>query len=539
MNARAGRALIWSVAGTDSGGGAGLAADQRAAQAWGVHLGALVAAVTAQNSRRVADVHSVPLSVLQAQWDALAQDMPPAAIKTGLLPTAAHIELVARGIDRLRERAPVALVVDPVLRASSGQGFADESALEAYRQWLLPRASLVTPNRAEAAILCGLAPAAAPDVPAMAQRLRALGAHAVCITGGDANPAGQDAELAQDWVDTPLAQAWLALPRQHAPHNHGTGCTFATSAACALALGFASADALVLAKMCTTLALRQGYAAGAGPGPVLAQAGFAIDPSLMPVMSWDTQALLAWPHVGARAWSTRTGLYAIVDRAARVQAVLDAGVRTVQLRIKQAQVCASTDALDLAQEIAQAVQACTQAGAQLIVNDHWRQASLAGAKMVHLGQEDVLALGPAGRAELQASGLSLGLSSHSLWELCRARALQPAYVACGPVWPTLTKAMPWRAQGLHNLRWWQAMAGLPVVAIGGILQAEQVAQAAACGVSAVCVVRGLGEQPQAVVPALAQALAQGWRRHAEQAQASPPGDGPGAAPELPLPSLDA
>jgi thiamine-phosphate diphosphorylase len=180
------------------------------------------------------------------------------------------------------------------------------------------------------------------------------------------------------------------------------------------------------------------------------------------------------------------GLYAIVDSAERVRQVVQAGVKTVQLRIK------APDAAALRASIAQALDACRAAGATLVVNDHWRLAAELGAPAAHLGQEDLLALGDAGRGALAASGLRLGISSHSLWELCRARTLAPWYVACGPVWPTLTKAMPWRPQGLDNLAWWVRMAGAPVVAIGGILDHAQAEQAAQSGAAGVCVVRGLG-----------------------------------------------
>jgi hydroxymethylpyrimidine kinase/phosphomethylpyrimidine kinase/thiamine-phosphate diphosphorylase len=181
----------------------------------------------------------------------------------------------------------------------------------------------------------------------------------------------------------------------------------------------------------------------------------------------------------------------------------------VQLRIKTPAEpdTAWRDGLQAA--VTRSVRACRAAGAEFFVNDHWELAYALGAHGVHLGQEDMLALGDAGRQALAASGLKLGISSHSLWELCRARAASPRYIACGPVWPTLTKVMPWQPQGLANLRWWQHMAGAPVVAIGGILCAEQVRDAASCGVDGVCVVRALGEQPAAAVPAFQAALACG------------------------------
>jgi len=510
--------IVWSVAGTDSGGGAGLAADLRAADALGVHLCTVVAAVTAQNSQAVHQVQAVPPAWLDQQLAALADDMPPRAIKTGLLGSADNVRVLVRWLDRLRQRQPVALVVDPVLRASTGAALADDALRAAYRELLLPRASVITPNRAEAAALLGH-PAALSDgpgaVPAWAQALRGWGAEAVCITGGDA-----DGALASDWLATPQAQGWLSLPRLPVRHHHGTGCTFASALAAALALGHGAADAAVLAKLATAGALRAGRPAGAGAGPVRAAAGFARPPALLPQLSLDDQPP-QWADRPATA-AAAPGLYAIVDSAERVAAVLAAGADTVQLRIKQ-----GPPAL-LRQEIAAAVASARRAGRPLFVNDHAALAMACGAHGVHLGQEDLLALAPAERARLRASGLALGLSSHSLWELCRAAAWQPAYLACGPVWPTTTKQMPWQAQGLDNLGWWCALSPAPVVAIGGLLQPDQVAAVAEAGAAGACVVRGLGQQPANTLPALAAA----WQRGRAAALHRPL-----PAPPLPHPCL--
>lgn len=480
--------LIWSIAGTDSGGGAGLAADQRAADAFGVHLCPVVAAVTAQHSRAVTRIEAVAPAMLDAQLQALASDMPPRVVKTGLLGGAEQVKLVARWILRLRETALVALVVDPVLGASTGASFADAATLAAYRDELLPLATVITPNRREALALLGEAGSDdANSLPELASRLRAHGVGAVCITGGDS--ADVDGHVL-DWLDSAHATGWLASPRIDTAHNHGTGCTFASSVAAALSLGFVAADAAVLAKMATTHALTQAHAAGAGVGPVKAGPGFATQPSLLPWLSWDEAPGFAAPRAsGAR----NLGLYALVDSAERAQQVLATGIRTLQLRIKTPARPDAAWQAALRHEVHRCVQTCRAAGAALVVNDHWQLAAELGAGGTHLGQEDLLALGPQGRAALAASGLALGISSHSLWELCRARSLAPRYIACGPVWPTLTKAMPWRPQGLANLRWWQHMAGAPVVAIGGILSADQVRLAASCGVDGVCVVRGLGD----------------------------------------------
>jgi len=489
--------IVWSVAGLDSGGGAGLSADQRAAEACDVHLCPVTAAVTAQNSVAVTRIAAVDPALLDAQLAALADDLPPAVIKTGLLGSADNVQVLARWIDRLREGSPgrrtPALVVDPVLHASTGAAFADEALLAAYRELLLPRATVITPNRREAAALLGPAMSQA-SVPAQAAALRELGALSVCITGGDAHDA-----LALDWLATPQASGWLALPRVATRHTHGTGCTYASTLAAAIARGFVSADAAVLAKMATTRALERATALGRGAGPVRAASDFVADPRLLPHLSLDEQPPADWAAPAASA--AAPGLYAIVDSAERLRAVLRAGAATtVQLRIKADP---ANDATALRDAVATSIAAARGAGVRLYINDHWALAAALGADGVHLGQEDLLALSADEHLRLHAArraGLHLGISSHSLWELCRAAALQPSYIACGPVWPTTTKDMPWHPQGLHNLAWWVRMAPAPVVAIGGILTPEQLRDAAATGAGGGCVVRGLGPSPEATLP---------------------------------------
>jgi hydroxymethylpyrimidine kinase / phosphomethylpyrimidine kinase / thiamine-phosphate diphosphorylase len=541
--------IIWSIAGHDSAGGAGLSADQRAADACGVHLCPVVCAVTAQNSLGVAHIEVMPSDILNAQLQALAADMMPLAIKTGLLGSASQVRLVAQWVDKLRASSsePIALVVDPVLKSSTGASFANAQTVAAYREYLLPRATLVTPNRYEASALLGnierpstalshttsansaqshaaqshptqadatpsnKATATQPtsSIPELAKALRTLGAQAVCITGGDSIELSDKLKnLSLDWLDSAYAQGWLANKRVDTPNNHGTGCTFATSAAAAIARGFVAADAVVLAKMASTHALRQAYAAGRGSGPVHAEMGFTSDPSLLPFMSWgDTAQFPALQRLTSPS-QQQWGLYAIVDSAVRVDMALAAGIRTVQLRIKTPEQPDAAWFMTLHANISQSIAACRRANAQLFINDHWMLALKLGATGIHLGQEDLLALTDTQRSELLRSGVFLGVSSHSLWELARARSLNPSYIACGPVWPTLTKAMPWHAQGLDNLAWWCAMAGTPVVAIGGILSADNITQAAQCGASGVCVVRALGDDMAMSVPLFQRALSQ-------------------------------
>eukprot|EP01035_Chromulina_nebulosa_P047203 gene47203-63975_t len=159
----------------------------------------------------------------------------------------------------------------------------------------------------------------------------------------------------------------------------------------------------------------------------------------------------------------RMGLYAVVDSADWVERLLQAGVCALQLRIKAGEPAA------LSAQVRRSVKAAQAAGAQLFINDHAELAIEHGAYGVHLGQED---LATADLAALRAAGLRLGLSTHSLWELCRAHALRPSYVACGPVHPTTTKAMPWLPQGPHNLAWWCGVLKEPVVAIAAMHEAR-------------------------------------------------------------------
>ena len=521
--------VIWSVAGHDSGGAAGLSADARAAAAFGVHLCPVVATLTAQNSQGVQAVHPVAGAEIRTQLSALRQDLTPRVIKTGLLGSVDAIEALLETLSALRANGRrVDLVVDPVLGATAGgAAFSSEPLLQAYRERLLPAASLVTPNRREALALLshlpGAAARAALDVPALAAALRQhLAPQAgVCITGGDdARPVTGAQDLALDWMDLPAhagpaVRGWMALPRQHQTplHHHGSGCTFASAAAAALARGFAPADALVLAKMCSWQGLSQGHAAGRGPGPLRPSAAFIYTPEAMPVMSFgdetapDADTLARWSAVLAGAAPRgetgglaahvpqpvfRPGLYGIVDDEARLEAVAGWGLPHLQLRCKTTP---GQDPTALQARISQAVQCMRDHPAtQFWVNDHWQLALEAGATGLHLGQEDWASLAPAQRRRILDGGVALGLSSHSLWELARARGLAPRYIACGPVWPTTTKHMPWLAQGLSQLAWWARMAGRPVVAIGGVLEPAQVTAAARSGASAVCLVRGLNAE---------------------------------------------
>ena len=515
--------VVWSIAGSDSGGGAGLQADLKAFEAFGVHGCTAVAAITAQHSLRVCRSEPVAPDLLEAQLAALAEDLPPVAIKLGMLGSVDNVHCVARWVDRLRRERPLALVIDPVWRATTGAALAASALREACLDELLPRATIVTPNRAEAAWLLGMERLEAHEVPQAARELRAAGARAVAITGGDAREPGGDG-LAADWIDTPQAQGWLTLPRVDTPHHHGTGCVFASSAAAALALGHCEADALVLAKLATTQALRRGYAAGRGAGPVRPGADFALVRGGLPTLHPDRPT---WAPAGfAPLQPVCMGLYAIVERAEQVESVIRAGARAVQLRIK------APGGEGLRAEVRRAVAAARAADAQIFINDHWRMALEERAWGVHLGQEDLSAVAPQDLERLRRAGLRLGISTHSYWEVCRARAEGPSYIACGPIHATVTKKMPWRPQGEDNLAYWCHVLEEPVVAIAGMDEARS-REAMRCGAAGVAVLRGLVqvERVDETVARLQAAINEGawWPRRPPPARARPTLAGPCAA----------
>ena len=515
------RPVVWTISGTDSGGGAGLHADTRALDAFGVHGACAVAAVTAQHSLAVTRVEPVTPDVLDAQLAALAEDMPPDAIKTGLLGSLENLRVVVGWVRRLREIVgkPVPLVVDPVFGATTGASFADAALREAYRNELLPLATLATPNVAEARALVPSSQLLGPEP--LARAWRAFGVRAVVVTGGDSDRLGEDeiehlstarlasrlaeidarAAWAHDWLDVEhgvRSRGWLASRRIETEHDHGTGCVFAAAAAAALAHGFVAADAVVLAKMATTEGLRHAYAAGDGAGPVAPRSGFASRLANLP-------ALNPLPHAPSRfsfpemPEHTR-GLYAVVDSSDWVARVLAEGVKLVQLRMKD------VDGGLLVREIRASVALARAAGATLIVNDHWELALELGAHGTHLGQEDLE------RADIDAlhhAGLLLGISTHSYWEVCRARALRPSYIACGPIHATQIKQMPWIPQGDANLAYWCALLhDTPVVAIGG-MDPARARDAMRAGAWAVAVVGAItrSADPRAAIAALHDATA--------------------------------
>ena len=251
--------VVLTVAGSDSGGGAGIQADLRTFAAHGVHGTSAITAVTAQNSVAVLDWVALEPRMVVAQMEAVASDMDVAAVKTGMLATAAIVSAVAGALERLR--LPL-VVVDPVMVAKSGDRLLDRDAETAYRERLLPLATVVTPNLPEAEALLGRPVRTLVEMREAARALRAMGPRAVVVKGGhlegDAVDVFWDGERLED----------LPASRIDTRNTHGTGCTYSAAIAARLALGEPPLDAVRGAKAYLTEAIRGSYAVGRGHGPV-------------------------------------------------------------------------------------------------------------------------------------------------------------------------------------------------------------------------------------------------------------------------------
>ncbi len=249
---------VLTVAGSDSGGGAGIQADLKTMLACGVHGMSVLAAVTAQNSIGVHGAWDLPVDAVLAQLDSVLTDIGVDAVKTGMLSSAALVSAVAGRLSRLS--AP--LVVDPVGVSKHGDPLLAADAVEVLRRELVPLATVVTPNLPEVEQLTGVRVASEHDLRAGADAVLGLGATWVLVKGG--HLPGEAVDLLTDGTAVHLFRA----PRLDNRHTHGTGCTLASAIASRLALGDEVPAAVAFAKDYVTGAIRGGFALGAGIGPV-------------------------------------------------------------------------------------------------------------------------------------------------------------------------------------------------------------------------------------------------------------------------------
>jgi hydroxymethylpyrimidine/phosphomethylpyrimidine kinase len=259
-----------TIAGSDSGGGAGIQADLKTFTVFRVFGMSAITALTAQNTTGVSGIHAVPAAFVRKQIDAVLSDIGSDAVKTGMLANAAIIEAVAAAV---REWRVEPLVVDPVMVAQSGAPLLETAAREALLSQLIPLARVVTPNTHEAAALTGLPVSTVDDMKAAARALIQRGARAVLLKGGHLSGA-----QAVDVFDDGHTVREFSAPRLDTPHTHGTGCQLSAAITANLALGRSLDDAVAVAKRFITAGIRHGLAIGHGHGPANPLAWLDEDP---------------------------------------------------------------------------------------------------------------------------------------------------------------------------------------------------------------------------------------------------------------------
>ena len=248
-----------TIAGSDSGAGAGIQADLKTFAAFGVYGTSVITAITAQNTTGVTQILELSPDLVAAQIDAVIDDIGADALKTGMLANSAIIEIVA---EKIREHRLHNLVVDPVMVAKGGDLLLRPEAIESLRSRLIPLAVIVTPNLPEAEQLTGIRCTRLREIKEAARQIIAMGARSVVIKGGHRKGPATDI-----FYDGKKFRE-LSAPRVRTPNTHGTGCTFSAAIAAGLAKGEKLENAVVHAKRYITQAIRKGFPIGSGHSPV-------------------------------------------------------------------------------------------------------------------------------------------------------------------------------------------------------------------------------------------------------------------------------
>jgi len=550
--------IVYTIAGSDSGGGAGIQADLHAIQAMGCHGCSAITCLTAQNSQGVNGVHSPPVDFLRLQLDTLEKDLYPNAIKIGMLGSKDLALEVGdflkrmkqrnddrKGEDGDREHETAFVVFDPVMISTSGHKLIEDEAKEAVIKAVFPYVDVVTPNKFEAEEILGRTLNSPEDVEKGAQDILEMGVKAVLIKGGHSLSESQgksnsnnnnlseeiNATLgyAQDYFlssEAPLTPdkericdgsrgVWLRANRFDSIHTHGTGCTLSSVIASALALGqkqrsidenivgtgaaraIYMIDACCIAKAYVTEGLRQGVQLGSGPGPVV-HTSFPSSYNSFPSVALNPNDEKSVPFLKLKSafalkseedkdTVTLGKVLPILNNQEWVErlSLLDE-ITDIQLRIKD-----ETDEDKIFEIVQNCQEICANNNVRLWINDYWRAAVKANCFGVHVGQEDLAkCIDDGGLDKIRECNMALGISTHSYAELAAAFGVKPSYISLGPVFGTKSKNVAFDPQGLETVKKWKELIDpeVPLVAIGGINDAEIVSQVRRAGADCVAVI---------------------------------------------------
>jgi hydroxymethylpyrimidine kinase/phosphomethylpyrimidine kinase/thiamine-phosphate diphosphorylase len=533
--------IVYTIAGSDSGGGAGIQADLHAIHAMHCHGCSAITCLTAQNSVGVTGVHAPPASFLKTQLETLADDLPPKAVKIGMLGNEELAITVGDALTKLKLKLKengnkIWVVLDPVMISTSGHKLIDDVAIKAMIQHVLPHADVLTPNKFEAEALLGRKLSTPQDIEEGAKEILKMGCKSVLIKGGhtltERLPTAESVSsevkatlmYAQDFLlssETPRGEGderlcdgprgvWLRTTRWDSENTHGTGCTLSSSIASALALGEQKrqepnnpegatsaidiVDACCLAKAYVAAGIQQGVQLGKGPGP-LVQTQFPSSHEHFPTIAVDPTSDTP-PFRPMKAYSSENSddsipvlgrILPIVDTVSWVERLAKTpGVTDIQLRIKD-----ENDPDRIAERAKTCQELCEATGVRLWINDHWEAAVKAGCFGVHVGQEDLAkCMNAGGLDKLRENNVALGISTHSYGELAAALGVKPSYISMGPVFATSSKKVQFDPQGLGIVAKWRQLIppSIPFVTIGGIGDVETAKQNRDAGADCVAVI---------------------------------------------------
>ncbi|KAJ4964515.1 hypothetical protein NE237_024454 [Protea cynaroides] len=441
---------VLTVAGSDSGAGAGIQADLKACGAIGVYCSTVITAVTAQNTIGVQGVHSVPENFIDEQLRSVLSDMEVDVVKTGMLPSIGVVKVLSH---RLKEFPVQALVVDPVMVSTSGDLLAGPSVLDGLREELFPMADIVTPNLKEAStLLGGVKLETVADMRSAAKSIHALGPRTVLVKGGDLPDSLDAVDIFFDGENFHE----LSASRIKTRNTHGTGCTLASCIAAEVAKGSSILQAVKIAKCFVESALdySKELVIGTGPqGPFDHLFKLSSNGNSYRRQGFNPSDLFLYAVTDSRM-NKKWGR-SISDA---VKAAIDGGATIIQLREKEAETRDFVDAAKACKEIAHSY------GVPLLINDRVDVALAIDADGVHVGQSDM----PAHVARrLLGPEKIIGVSCKTPEQAEQAWSDGADYIGCGGAYTTKTKENN-PTVGLDGLKTVCLASKLPVVAIGGI-----------------------------------------------------------------------
>ncbi|XP_010530263.1 PREDICTED: thiamine biosynthetic bifunctional enzyme TH1, chloroplastic [Tarenaya hassleriana] len=468
MESRKAAAQVLTVAGSDSGAGAGIQADLKACAARGVYCASVITAVTAQNTHGVQDIHLLPPHFVSLQLKSVLSDFQIDVVKTGMLPSPEIVEVL---LQNLSESPVRALVVDPVMVSTSGHILAGPSILSIFREKLLPIADIITPNLKEAsALLDGMQLQTVADMRSAAKLIRDMGPRFVLVKGGDLPDSSDSIDVYFDGEEFHE----LRSPRVKTSNTHGTGCTLASCIAAELAKGSSMLSAVKVAKhyVETALDYSKDVVIGSGmQGPFDHFLNLKRNHKSSPCRKFNPDSLFLYAVTDSRM-NKKWGR-SMVDA---VKAAIEGGATIIQLREKEVE---TREFLEVARSC---LQICRSSGVSLLINDRIDVALACDADGV---PADVV-------RSLLGPEKIIGVSCKTPEQAYQAWKDGADYIGSGGVYPTNTKQNNLTI-GLDGLKTVCMASKLPVVAIGGIgvSNARDVMQVRAPNLKGVAVVSAL------------------------------------------------